>query len=143
MGFGNPYGDEYTAEVAINWVKRLTEMGIRTIAMSDTVGVAKPESISYIFEKLVPEFPEVHIGAHFHSQVDNWQEKLDTAWKNGCTRFDSALKGIGGCPMAADELTGNIATENVIWWAEQNNIPLKLNKQAFNEAMLIASEIFI
>jgi len=143
MGFGNPYGDEYSAEVAISWVKRLTEMGIRTIAMSDTVGIAQPASISYIFEKLVPEFPEVQIGAHLHSQANNWQEKLDTAWQHGCKRFDSALMGIGGCPMAADELTGNIATENVVWWAAQNQIPLKLNQQAFNEAMLIASEIFI
>ncbi len=143
MGFGNPYGDEYSAEVAINWVKKLTELGISTIAMSDTVGVATPDTISYIFKKLVPEFPQVHIGAHFHSTVTSWEEKISMAYNSGCMRFDSALKGIGGCPMAKDDLVGNIATENIIWWCRQNNIPLKLDTQAFNEAMMIASEIFI
>lgn len=143
MGFGNPYGDEYTAAIAIDWVQKLSDMGIRTIAMSDTVGVAQPENISYIFQHLVPAFPEVSIGAHFHSAPHNWEEKIQTAYDNGCVRFDSALKGIGGCPMAKDDLVGNIATENIVYWCEEKNIPLQLNKDAFREAMMIANEIFI
>lgn len=143
MGFGNPYGDPYNAEVAINWVGRLAGLGIKTIAMADTVGVAKPATIEYIYKHLVPEFKDLHIGAHFHSTPDTWQEKIQTAYNNGCVRFDSALKGIGGCPMAEDELVGNIATENIIDWCNNNNIPLGLDKQAFAAAWQIASEIFI
>lgn len=143
MGFGNPYGDEYSAEVAIKWVGRLAAMGIKTIAMSDTVGVAKPDNIEYIFKTLVPEFKNVHIGAHFHSTADKWEEKIQTAYDNGCLRFDSAMKGIGGCPMAEDELVGNIATENIVQWADSKQIPLKLNREAFSEAWRMAAEIFI
>jgi hydroxymethylglutaryl-CoA lyase len=143
MGFGNPYGDEYSAEVAIKWVGQLAAMGIKTIAMSDTVGVAKPDNIEYIFKTLVPEFKDVHIGAHFHSTADKWEEKIQTAYDNGCVRFDSAMKGIGGCPMAEDELVGNIATENIVQWAGNKDIPLKLNTEAFNKAWMMAAEIFV
>lgn len=143
MGFGNPYGDEYSAEVAINWVGKLAAMGIKTIAMADTVGVAQPANIEYIYKHLVPEFKDVTIGAHFHSTATTWEEKIQTAWDNGCYRYDSAMKGIGGCPMANDELVGNIATENIVTWAEANNIPLKLNKEAFNKAWAMAGSIFI
>lgn len=143
MGFGNPYGDEYNAEVAINWVKKLSALGIRTIAMSDTVGVARPNNITYIFNHLIPEFKDVSIGAHFHSQADKWEEKIQAAYNAGCTRFDSALKGIGGCPMAEDDLVGNIATEKIIGWCEQNNIPLRLNKPAFEDSFLMAGRVFI
>lgn len=143
MGFGNPYGDEYSAEVAIDWVRKLAALGVKTIAMSDTVGVATPETISYIFRSLIPEFKDVSIGAHFHSTADKWEEKIQSAWDNGCVRFDSAMKGIGGCPMAKDDLVGNIATEKIVNWAERKDIALSLNKQAFNEALLIASGIFI
>lgn len=143
MGFGNPYGDAYNADVAISWVGRLSELGVRTIAMADTVGVANPETISYIFGQLIPAFPEVHIGAHFHSTAATWEEKIQSAYDNGCLRFDSALKGIGGCPMAKDELVGNIATENMVSWCEQNGIPLSLNAAAFREAMTIADRIFV
>lgn len=143
MGFGNPYGDEYSAEVAIKWVGQLAAMGIKTIAMSDTVGVAKPDNIEYIFKTLVPEFKDVHIGAHFHSTADTWQEKIQTAYDNGCLRFDSAMKGIGGCPMAEDELVGNIATENIVQWAAGKDIQLNINTEAFNKAWMMAVEIFI
>ena len=142
MGFGNPYGDPYNAEVAIDWVKQLTQLGVKTIAMSDTVGVAKPDNIEYIFSHLIKEFKDVSIGAHFHSTVDTWMEKMDAAYNNGCKRFDSAMKGIGGCPMAKDELVGNMATENIVAWCEQKNIALQLNKDAFNEALLMASRVF-
>jgi len=143
MGFGNPYGDPYNAEVAIDWVGKLSQLGIKTFAMSDTVGVAKPETIEYIYKSLVPEFKNLHIGAHFHSTPDTWEEKINAAYNNGCLRFDSSIKGIGGCPMAEDELVGNIATENLLWWAGKNNIDLGLDMNAFNEAMQIAGRIFI
>lgn len=143
MGFGNPYGDPYNAEVAIDWVRKLTQIGVRTIAMSDTVGVATPDNIAYIFSHLIPEFKDVTIGAHFHSTIDTWQEKVEAAYNNGCLRFDSAMKGIGGCPMAKDELVGNLATENIVGWCEQKNLDLQLDKKVLTEAMLMASEIFI
>lgn len=143
MGFGNPYGDEYTAEIAIQWFKRLTDLGIEIIAMADTVGVADPETISYIYNNLIPAFPQIEIGAHFHSAPQSWEEKIQAAYDSGCMRFDSSLKGIGGCPMAEDELVGNIATENLLQWAKQKNIPLSLNEEAFAEAMKMAVEVFI
>lgn len=143
MGFGNPYGDPYNAEIAIKWVNEIARLGVKTIAMSDTVGVAKPDNISYIFSHLIPEFKDISIGAHFHSTPDKWEEKVRAAYNNGCVRFDSALKGIGGCPMAEDELVGNLATENIVGWCQNNNIDLGLDMDAFNEAMIMASGIFI
>lgn len=143
MGFGNPYGDDYSAEVAIKWVGELAKMGIGNIVMADTVGVAKPDNISYLFSHLVPEFKDVTIGAHFHSTFDTWEEKVQTAYDNGCRSFDSAMKGIGGCPMAKDELVGNIATENVVRWMEEHNINSKLDKQALDAAWRKATEIFL
>ncbi|MBS1783004.1 MAG: hydroxymethylglutaryl-CoA lyase [Bacteroidetes bacterium] len=142
MGFGNPYGDPYNAAVAIDWVEKLSNLGIKTIAMSDTVGVATPEIIVYLFSNLIPEFSQLTIGAHFHSAPNTWKEKIETAYANGCTRFDSALKGIGGCPMAEDTLVGNIATENLINWCAENEISHQLNETEFGRAMLLASEIF-
>ena len=142
MGFGNPYGDEYSAEIAINWVGKLAQLGIKTIAMSDTVGVAKPDNISYIFSKLVPEFKGMEIGAHFHSAAGTWEEKIETAYNKGCLRYDSAMKGIGGCPMAEDELVGNIATENILDWCEKKQIKLNIDKDAFAEAFLMAGRVF-
>jgi hydroxymethylglutaryl-CoA lyase len=143
MGFGNPYGDEYSADIAIKWVDRLAKLGIKTIAMSDTVGVAKPDNIEYIFKSLVPEFKDISIGAHFHSTIQTWEEKLQAAYDSGCMRYDSAMKGIGGCPMAKDELVGNIATENVIDWCDRKGMTLNIDREAFKDAMLMASQIFM
>lgn len=143
MGFGNPYGDDYSAEIAIDWVKKLTSLGIKTIAMSDTVGVAQPSNIEYIFHHLIPEFMNVSIGAHFHSSPTNWKEKIQSAYNKGCVRFDSAMMGIGGCPMAEDELVGNIATENLVGWCDNNGIALMLDRDAFANSMALASQIFI
>ncbi|MBS1589098.1 MAG: hydroxymethylglutaryl-CoA lyase [Bacteroidetes bacterium] len=142
MGFGNPYGDPYNAAVAIDWVGKLAGLEIKTLAMSDTVGVATPEIIAYLFSNLIPEFSQLTIGAHFHSAPNTWREKVESAYANGCTRFDSALKGIGGCPMAEDNLVGNIATENLINWCAENKIIHQLNEAEFGKAMLLASEIF-
>ena len=143
MGFGNPYGDEYSAQVAIDWVGKLTRMGIQTIAMADTVGVAQPDTIEHIYQHLIPEFPDTAIGAHFHSTATTWREKFEAAYNNGCRRFDSSIKGIGGCPMAEDELVGNVATENILQWCAEKKIDLGLNQDAFAEAMIMAGEIFI
>jgi hydroxymethylglutaryl-CoA lyase len=143
MGFGNPYGDAYNADVAINWVKKLSQSGIKTIVMADTIGVANPASITYVYKSLIPEFKDINIGAHFHSAPDKWEEKIRAAYNAGCLRFDSAIRGIGGCPMAEDELVGNIATENIINWCEQKNIPLNIDKTAFAEAWRIAGTIFV
>jgi hydroxymethylglutaryl-CoA lyase len=110
--------------------------------MADTVGVAQPDNISYIFNHLIPEFKDISIGAHFHSTPDKWEEKIQAAYNAGCRRYDSALKGIGGCPMAEDELVGNIATENIVNWCATNNISLTLDKAAFAAALEIAGRIF-
>lgn len=142
MGFGNPYGDDYNAQIAIDWVGRLAALGVKTIAMSDTIGVAEPGNIDYIFNSLIPAFKDIHIGAHFHSTADKWSEKIAAAYNAGCRRYDSAMKGIGGCPMAKDDLVGNIATENIVDWCERKNIPLQLDRAAFAEAWQIAGNIF-
>lgn len=143
MGFGNPYGDDYNAATAISWFKKLNDLGIDIIAMADTVGVANPETIRYIYSNLVPEFPGVEIGAHFHSAPDSWEEKIQAAYDTGCLRFDSSIKGIGGCPMAEDELVGNIATENLLQWAGMKNIPVQLDREAFAASLQMANEIFV
>lgn len=142
MGFGNPYGDEYSAEIAIKWCRKLAALGIKTIALSDTVGVAKLETIEYLFSQLIPEIKEVQFGAHFHALPDEWEPKISSAYASGCRRFDSALKGIGGCPMAEDELVGNIATENLVGWCIRENIQMDLDMAAFREAMEIAGRLF-
>jgi hydroxymethylglutaryl-CoA lyase len=143
MGFGNPYGDTYSAEIAINWFEKLQQLGVDNIAMADTVGVAQPETIAYIYNSLIPTFPNVTIGAHFHSAPNSWEEKITAAVNSGCTSFDSSIKGIGGCPMAEDDLVGNIATENIVGWADSNHIPLHLDRAALMESMIMANEIFV
>ncbi len=143
MAFGNPYGDEYNSDIAIQWFKKLQTLGVEIIAMADTVGVANAESIQYVFSKLIPEFPDVEIGAHFHSTSTSWLEKVDAAYRSGCKRFDSSINGIGGCPMAKDELVGNLATENLLLYSEQNKLPLQLDMEAFAVAAAMAKEVFV
>lgn len=142
MAFGNPYADEWSAEIAINWTKRLAKMGIKIIALSDTVGVSNPENISLLFSKLIPEFPGIEIGAHLHTTPDTWKEKVNAAYLSGCRRFDSAIKGYGGCPMATDKLTGNMPTENVLSYLKENNIYSEIDEIAFAYAMQLSSNIF-
>ena len=143
MGFGNPYGEEYSAEVAFKWVRALETMGVSIFAMSDTVGVSNPENIKYIYTNLINEFPSLEFGAHFHSTKETAPEKIKAAHKSNCFRFDSALGGIGGCPMAQNDLVGNLATEEVISYFEKNNIDLKLNKEALLDASMMVNKIFI
>jgi hydroxymethylglutaryl-CoA lyase len=142
MGFGNPYGDPYDKEYIQTFVERLYTMGIRIISLSDTIGVSDKENITYLFQNLIPKFPDIEFGAHLHSTPSTVVEKIDAAYKAGCRRFDGALKGFGGCPMAKDELTGNTATETMIAYFDRNNIDLTINKEEFLKAMTIASEIF-
>ncbi len=142
MAFGNPYGDEWSSDVAIAWTRRLAKLGIKIIALSDTIGVSNPENISFLFSKLVPEFPGIQIGAHLHTTPDTWEEKVHAAYTSGCRRFDSAIKGLGGCPMAADKLTGNMPTENLLSYFKKKNIPTGIDDKAFAEAMILAGTTF-
>lgn len=143
MGFGNPYGDPYSAEVAIEWVEKLANMGIEHIALADTVGISNPENIQQIFSKLIPAFPNINIGAHFHSTAQQTDEKLLAAFESGCRSFDSSINGIGGCPMSKNELVGNLATEKVLAFADKHQISLNIDRSAFEEAKRMAMEVFI
>ncbi len=142
MGFGNPYGDAYSPELAAEWVDKMSGLDIPVVALSDTIGCSTPENIDYLFRTLIPAFPKMEIGAHLHTTPHTWEEKVAAAYMAGCRRFDGALKGIGGCPMAADVLTGNMPTENMIQYFEAQQLPLHLNKEALMEAMLLAQDIF-
>jgi hydroxymethylglutaryl-CoA lyase len=143
MGFGNPYGDLYTSDIAIEWVNKLASLGIQLFAMSDTVGVSNPTNIQSIFSHLVAAFPTIEFGAHFHSTPNTVQEKLTAALAANCFRFDSAMNGIGGCPMAQNELVGNIPTEELLVFLETNKIQHHLDITAFRRAQQMAKEIFV
>ncbi len=143
MGFGNPYGDRYSEEIVFEWVNRMVQMDIGIISLADTVGVATPEQVFDITSYLIESLPGTEIGVHLHSTQQKWKEKLTAAIKAGCKRFDGALKGIGGCPMADDELVGNMDSELMINYFEQNNLLMGLNKEALSESLRIAGEIFI
>lgn len=143
MGFGNPYGDPYDTDYILQIVHQLVAMGIRTISLADTVGVAAPTTIAYLFDALIPAFKEVRFGAHFHSTWETATEKIETALAHGCTYFDSAMKGIGGCPMAKDDLVGNIASEQLLAYLQKNNLPVHINETAFQEALQQAQQLFV
>lgn len=144
MGFGNPYGDEWNVEICQKWVDRLAEMGIKIMALSDTIGVATPGSISYLFNNLIPPYPEVEFGAHLHTTPTSWEEKVDAAYSAGCRRFDSTISGYGGCPMAKDDLTGNMPTENLLYYFEKHGIEIKgLDKTKFINALSISNRVFL
>jgi hydroxymethylglutaryl-CoA lyase len=143
MGFGNPYGDMWSVEICQYWVDKLADMDVKIMALSDTIGIATQESISYLFKHLIPPYPDVEFGAHLHSQPHNWYPKIDAAYQSGCRRFDVAIKGYGGCPMAKDDLTGNMASENLIQYFDDKSIDLGLDQKAFQEAMAISSKVFL
>lgn len=142
MGFGNPYGDEWNAQIAQHWVSEMDKIGVRILSLSDTIGIATPDSISYLFSSLIPQFKDIEFGAHLHTTPDTWYEKVDAAYKNGCMRFDGAMKGFGGCPMAADDLTGNMPTEHLKAYFDNLHLETKLNNVAFNESLLAANAVF-
>lgn len=142
MGFGNPYGDAWDAEITANWARKLREMGIEILSLSDTIGVATPESIDYLFSNLIKELPSVEFGAHLHTTPDTWLEKVESAYKAGCRRFDGAIKGFGGCPMATDKLTGNMPTEKMIGWFNEMNIQTGIDDNIFTEALVASIPVF-
>jgi hydroxymethylglutaryl-CoA lyase len=141
MGFGNPYGDPWNVDVVGEWTDRLSHMGVKTVSLSDTVGSSDPESISYLYSNLIPKYPNIEFGAHLHTTPTTWFEKVDAAYKAGCNRFDGAIQGFGGCPMAKDELTGNMPTEKLLSYftSQKNN---NLNALSFESAYNEASKIF-
>lgn len=141
MGFGNPYGEAWDAHIVMSRVSQLIDTGVKVLALSDTIGVSNPENISHLFSHLIPAFPEIEFGAHLHSKPVSWKEKVVAAEKSGCRRFDSAFMGIGGCPMADDDLVGNLATENLIDYFGGTE-KLKLNMNAYKESLKLANEIF-
>lgn len=142
MAFGNPYGDVWNSDIVIHWTKKISDMGIKTIALSDTIGVSNRENISYLFSQIIPEFKHLEIGAHLHSTKDKAQEKIDAAYKSGCKRFDVAIHGFGGCPMAKEELTGNLATEDLEFYFNTHQVPLHLNMELLQQAYSKSWEVF-
>ena len=143
MAFGNPYGDVWNAEIAQQYVDKLVSMGITRFSLSDTIGVSTPESLEYLFSNLTSTFPDIYFNAHLHTTPDKWKEKVVAAYAHGCRSFDGAIKGYGGCPMAKDELTGNMPMENMIKYFTDNNIEIGLDIPAFNEAMAYSSKVFL
>lgn len=143
MGFGNPYGDAYSEEIVFSWVDKIVALGVKIVSLADTVGLATPEQVFSITDYLIKKLPQHEIGVHLHSDPHNWKPKIDAALRAGCRRFDGALKGIGGCPMANDELVGNMNTEWMIPYFEEQHLLPQLNKDALNESLQIAAEIFI
>ena len=143
MGFGNPYNDPYDAEVVGKFVDILNTLGVEIISLADTIGVSSPELITYLFTSLSKQFPSVELGAHLHSNPTSAREKIEAAYNAGCKRFDGALKGFGGCPMAKDELVGNLATETLLDYLSAKDEVKGISQQAFGEAMRIADQIFL
>ncbi|MDO7138729.1 hydroxymethylglutaryl-CoA lyase [Algibacter lectus] len=141
MGFGNPYGDPWNVDIVGEWTEKLANMGVKILSLSDTVGTSDPESINYLFSNLIPKYPKIEFGAHLHTTPTSWFEKVDAAYKAGCYRFDGAIQGFGGCPMAKDELTGNMPTEKLLSYftSQKNN---DLNALSFESAYNEASKIF-
>lgn len=143
MAFGNPYGDPWDLEVAANWSRRLSaDLGIKILALSDTIGVSNHDNITSLFTGLINELPEVEFGAHLHSTPDSVLEKVNAAYEAGCRRFDGAIKGFGGCPMAKDDLTGNMPTEGMKAYFDENKIGTNLDEVEFQKAMEMALEVF-
>jgi hydroxymethylglutaryl-CoA lyase len=143
MGFGNPYSDPYDEDIVFEWVNRLVAMDIGIISLADTVGLATPQQVYDSTAYLVESLPGTEIGVHLHSSAQNRSEKLDAAYRAGCRRFDGALKGIGGCPMANDELVGNMNTEWMIGYFREKGIETGINEEALQESLRIAGEIFV
>jgi hydroxymethylglutaryl-CoA lyase len=142
MGFGNPYGDPWNAEIVMDWTDKLSALGITIFSLSDTVGVSNPQSIAYLFSNLIPAYPHLTIGAHLHTTPNTWREKVHAAYTGGCRRFDAAMKGFGGCPMAKDDLTGNMATENLVSYFSETKESLNIDFQHFIRGLSMANEVF-
>lgn len=142
MGFGNPYGDPWNVDIVGEWTQRLVAMGVHILSLSDTVGSSTPEIIEHLFGNLIPRYPEVEFGAHLHTHPRSWHEKVDAAFRSGCRRFDGAIQGFGGCPMAKDELTGNMPTEKLLSYFTSQKADTGVNWMAFEAAYNKARELF-
>ena len=142
MGFGNPYGDPWNVDIVANWTEKLSSMGVKILSLSDTVGSSTPEVIAYLFSNLIPKYTNIEFGAHLHTTPDKWFEKVDAAFKAGCLRFDGAIKGYGGCPMAKDELTGNMPTEKLVSYFTSKKTETNIRPMSFESAYNKALEVF-
>ena len=142
MAFGNPYGDVWNRDIVVKWMHELSKLNIKIIALADTIGVSNSDNIEKLFSSIIPEFPQIEIGAHLHTTADSWKEKLQVAFDNGCRRFDSAIRGYGGCPMAQNKLVGNMPTENLIDFFNEKNILTGIDQVAFDKSMSLALTTF-
>lgn len=142
MGFGNPYGDPWNVDIVAKWTEILANMGVKILSLSDTIGSSTPDVIDYLFANLIPAYPDIEFGAHLHTVPDKWFEKVDAAYKAGCRRFDGAIQGFGGCPMAKDELTGNMPTEKLLSYFTSVKANTGLNPMSFESAYNEATKIF-
>ncbi|MEZ4795995.1 MAG: hydroxymethylglutaryl-CoA lyase [Flavobacteriaceae bacterium] len=142
MGFGNPYGDPWDVDIVGEWTERLSKMGVKILSLSDTIGSSNPENIEYLFSNLIPKYPDIEFGAHLHTTPSTWFEKVNAAYLAGCKRFDGAIQGFGGCPMAKDELTGNMPTEKLLSYFTSKKAANNLNALSFESAYNEASKIF-
>ncbi len=142
MGFGNPYGDVWNVDVVGEWTEKLANMGVKILSLSDTIGSSTPEVIDYLFSNLIPKYPHIEFGAHLHTTPDKWHEKIDAAYKAGCRRYDGAIQGFGGCPMAKDDLTGNMPTEKMLSYFTQQKGNTNTSPMSFESAYNVASRLF-
>ncbi|MBP2832290.1 hydroxymethylglutaryl-CoA lyase [Aquimarina sp. U1-2] len=142
MGFGNPYGDPWDVSIVGKWTEKLSKLGVKILSLSDTVGTSTPQIIDYLFSNLIPNYPEIEFGAHLHTTPTTWHEKVDAAYKAGCRRFDGAIQGFGGCPMAKDELTGNMPTERMISYFTTAKAETNIRTLSFESSYNEASKIF-
>ncbi|OYU79293.1 MAG: hydroxymethylglutaryl-CoA lyase [Flavobacterium sp. BFFFF1] len=142
MGFGNPYGDPWNVEIVGEWTEKLAGMGVKILSLSDTIGSSTPEIIDYLFSNLIPKYPNVEFGAHLHTTPDKWFEKTDAAYKAGCRRFDGAIQGFGGCPMAKDDLTGNMPTEKLLSYFTTQKESTGTSPMGFESAYNEATKLF-
>ncbi len=142
MGFGNPYGDPWNVDIVQRWVDEMVKLDINIISLADTIGVSNPDSITYLFSNLIPKYPQIEFGAHLHTEPRSWREKIDAAYRSGCRRFDAAMRGYGGCPMAKDDLTGNMPTENLLTYFMENNQAKDIDYQRFIAGLSKAFEVF-
>lgn len=142
MGFGNPYGDPWNVEIVGEWTEKLAGMGVKILSLSDTIGSSTPEVIDYLFSNLIPKYPHIEFGAHLHTTPDKWHEKIDAAYKAGCRRYDGAIQGFGGCPMAKDDLTGNMPTEKMLSYFTAAKENTGASPMSFESAYNVATRLF-